>query len=128
MVEIVKEIVLGYSKVQLLSNNIIRVEMAGDVLIGLNECREINNAIGILSGGQQALVLMVPSNTTHFAPESRDFSASPEGLQFTIADAMVVTNLGQKMLVSFYLKFNKPPKPSKAFNTEAQAVAWLLSL
>lgn len=98
------------------------------MVIGLDECREINNSIGLLSKGQEALVLMVPDNTTHFAPESRDFSASAEGMQFTIADAMVVSNLGQKMLVSFYLKFNKPPKPSKAFNTEAQAIDWLLSL
>lgn len=102
--------------------------MAGDVVIGVAECREMNNAIGKLSRGQPALVLMVPNNTTHFAPGSRDFSASPEGLQFTIADAMVVRNLGQQLLVSFYLKFNKPPKPSKAFNSEAQAIDWLLSL
>jgi hypothetical protein len=127
-VEIVKEIVLGHSKIQLLSNNIVRVEMAGDIVIDVNECREMNNAIGELSEGQPILVLMVPSNTTHFAPGSRDFSASPEGLQFTIADAMVVHNLGQQLLVSFYLKFNRPPKPSKAFNNEAQAIDWLLSL
>lgn len=88
----------------------------------------MNNAIGILSKGQEALVMMVPNNTTHFAPESRDFSASAEGLRFTIADAMVVSNLGQKMLVSFYLKFNKPAKPSKAFSNETQAMEWLLSL
>jgi hypothetical protein len=127
-VEIVKEIVLGYSRVQLLSNHIVRVEIAGDIVIGVNECREMNNAIGELTEGRPTLVLMVPNNTTHFAPGSRDFSASPEGLQFTIADAMVVNNLGQKLLVSFYLKFNKPQKPSKAFNNEAQAIDWLLSL
>ncbi len=86
----------------------------------------MNNAIGELSGGNEALVLMVPANTTHFVPESRDFSASAEGQKFTIADAMAVTNLGQKILVSFYLRFNKPPRPSKAFGTEMQAMEWLL--
>lgn len=127
MVEILNEIVFEYGKVQLRPDNIIRLEMFGNVLIGIKECREMNNAIGELSDGREALVLMVPSKSTHFAPECREFSASPEGQKFTRADAMVIANLGHQILVSFYLKFNKPPKPSKAFSTEERAIDWLLS-
>ena len=126
--KVIKEISLAYAKVQLLSNKIIRLQMFANVVIGFNECREMNNKIGELSEGKEALILMVPDSSTYFAPESRDFSASLEGLKYTIADAMVVRNLGQKILVSFYLKFNKPPKPSKAFSTELQAMEWLLSI
>lgn len=126
--EILNEIVFKFAKVQLLSNQIIRLEMFDDVVIDVKECREMNNAIGELSDGKEALVLMVPGQSTHFTPESRDFSASPEGQRFTTADAMVVFNLGQRILISFYLKFNKPPKPSQAFNTEEHAIEWLLSL
>ena len=88
----------------------------------------MNDTIGILSEGREALILMISGSTTHFLPESRDFSASSEGQRFTIADAIVVSNLGQRILVNFYLKFNKPTKPSKAFTTEVQAIDWLLSL
>ena len=127
MVEPVTEIVFDYAKAQLRPDNIIRLEMFDNVLIGIKECREMNNAIGELSAGKEALVLMVPSPSTQFALESRDFSASQEGQKFTLADAIVVSNLGQRILVSFYLKFNKPPKPSKAFDTEEHGIKWLLS-
>ena len=49
-------------------------------------------------------------------------------MKYTIADAIIVSNLAQKILINFYLKFNKPPKPSQAFNSEEQAINWLLSV
>ncbi|MES2568319.1 MAG: hypothetical protein V4565_15705 [Bacteroidota bacterium] len=128
MIESVKEIELEYARVQLLDNKIVRVEMFDEVIIGLKECRGINHAIGELSGGKEAAVLMVPGYHTHFLPESRDFSASPEGQMYTLGDALVVLNLGQRILMQFYLKFNKPPKPSKAFDSEDHGMEWLLSL
>ncbi|MCD6017421.1 MAG: hypothetical protein K0S53_542 [Bacteroidetes bacterium] len=128
MVEALTVIELEYACIQLLANKIVKVEMFDDVIIGLNECRGINNAIGQLSGGTEVPVLMVPGYHTHFLPESRDFSASEEGQKYTMGDALVVSNLGQRILMQFYLKFNKPPKPSKAFDTEAHAVEWLLTL
>jgi hypothetical protein len=128
MVETLKKIELEYARIQLLPNKIVRVEMFDDVIIGLKECRGINRAIGELSEGKEAPVLMVPGHHTHFLPESRDFSASPEGQMFTMGDALVVSNLGQRILMQFYLKFNRPPKPSKAFDTEDHAIEWLLSL
>lgn len=125
---IIKQIDFNFGLVQLLDNTIIRIEMFDNVTIGVDECRLLNNAIGQLSDSKESLVLMVSSTGTHFTLESRTFSASEEGLKYTIADAMVVTNLAQKLLVSFYLKINKPPKPSKAFSTENEAIDWLLNL
>ncbi|MDF2448347.1 MAG: hypothetical protein K0R26_851 [Bacteroidota bacterium] len=122
------EIRLKYAIVQRLPNNIVRLEMFDNVIIGFIECREMNNAIGKLTNRLKALILMVPGNSTQFLPEARDFSASPEGQQFTLADALVVSNLGQRILMSFYLKFNRPPSPSQAFDTEEHAMEWLLSL
>lgn len=125
--KIINSINFNFGVVQLLDNTIIRLEMFDNVTIGVDECRTLNNAIGELSGSKESLVLMVPGNSTHFTSESRTFSASEEGLKYTIADAMVVNNLAQKLIVSFYLKVNKPPKPSKAFSTEEDAINWLLS-
>ena len=102
--------------------------MFDNATIGFEECRLLNNAIGELSDFKESLVLMVPNNGTHFTAESRTFSASEEGLRYTIADAMIAKNLAQKLIVSFYLKLNKPPKPSKAFSNEEEAINWLLSL
>ena len=125
--EISKYITLDYAKIELLNDHIVRVYIFDKHSIGENESRKINDAIGVLTQGKPARIMMVPSTTTVFETGAREFSASDEGLQFTIADAMVVTNLAHRILVSFYLKLNKPKKPSKAFDNEEEAIQWLLT-
>jgi hypothetical protein len=41
---------------------------------------------------------------------------------------MIVKNLAQNIMVSFYLKINKPIRPTKAFSYENDAINWLLGL
>ncbi|MBS1635277.1 MAG: hypothetical protein JST26_05095 [Bacteroidetes bacterium] len=125
--ELVKEIIFSYGKVQLWNPELIRIEFFSKAMIGRKECIEVNNAIGILTEGKQALVLTVAAEDTNFDAEARDESSSPNGLRFTIADAFVARNLAQKLMVNFYLRFNKPAKPSKAFASEDEAIAWLRS-
>lgn len=127
--KIQKNIKFEYANVQLLDIGIIRIEMLGGSIIDLEESVQINIAEGELLNGEigSGLVLMVADSTTQFTSDARDFSASKEGLRFSIAEAMVVKNLAQRLIVSFYLKFNKPSVPSKAFDTEEEAIKWLLS-
>lgn len=126
--EITQQIDLGFASIELLGNGIIRVEFFNSRSIGEEECRTINNNIGILSKGRPARVLMVTQTDTVFETDAREFSASEEGLRYTIGDALVAYSLAHKILINFYLKFNKPRKPSKAFTNEADAIQWLLSL
>lgn len=126
--EIVKSIGLDFASVELLENGIIRIGFFDKQSIGESESRDINNAIGVLSDGKLAPIMMVLQPNTVFDHRAREFSSSNEGLQYTIGDAVVINSLGHKILVSFYLKFNKPKKPTKAFDTQEAAMAWLLSL
>ena len=125
--KILKNIKFEYADVQLLDVGVIRIEMLGGEIIDLEECVRLNIAQGELLGGKLGLVLMVAASTTQFTSDARDFSASKEGLRFSKAEAMVVRNLAHRLIVSFYLKFNKPSVPSKAFDTEEDATNWLLS-
>lgn len=127
--EIIKQIEFDYAKVQLLSNGIIRIEMFDGYIIDLEESVQINIAEGELLNGKlgEGLIYMVAENTTQFTNEAREFSASKEGLRFSKAEAIIAKNLAQKIVVNFYLKINNPSVPSKAFNTEAEAVEWLLT-
>ena len=71
---------------------------------------------------------MVAGADTVFEPESRAFSASEEGLKYTMADAMVFNSMAHRLMANFYLKFNKPSRPSKAFTSIESAREWLLSI
>jgi hypothetical protein len=127
-VKILRHIKFDYADVQLLDVGIVRIDMLSNHIIDLEEAVQMNIAQGQLLNGQPGLVLMVAGSTTQFTSDARDFSASREGLRFSIAEAMLVKNLAQRIIVSFYLKINKPNKPSRAFNTEEDAINWLLSL
>lgn len=119
---------LDFATISMLESSIIKIDMSSGAVIDLDECVKITNAIGDLTDKKKALILMISGNTTSFTSEARAFSASEAGSIYTIADAMIVKNLAQKITVSFYLKINKPIRPSKAFNSESDAIKWLLSL
>lgn len=61
-------------------------------------------------------------------PEVREWAAHSSGNKKTIADALVINNLAHKLLADFYVKYNKPFKPTKVFNNRDRAVKWLMSI
>lgn len=125
--KIIEHIEFEFGNVKLLENLIIKIVLYENSTIGLEESRELNNAIGKLCNYTQALILIIAENGTQINNEARIFSASQEGLKYTIADAFVVDNLAHKLIANFYLKINKPAKPSKLFSNEQDAIVWLIS-
>ncbi|HEY1037941.1 MAG TPA: hypothetical protein VGF30_00970 [Bacteroidia bacterium] len=128
MASILKQRHFPHSTVSLREDGIVHVEFTDFAKIGTNECREVNNTIGEFGNEQKTLVLMETATNTQFDKEAREFSASPEGMRYTKADAFVVHSTAQSMLVNFYLKINKPPQPSRSFHKREDAIKWLLSI
>jgi hypothetical protein len=44
---------------------------------------------------------------------------------YSSADAFVLKSMSQKILANFYLKINKPERPTKFFNDSETALTWL---
>jgi len=59
-------------------------------------------------------------------PEVREWSANTSGNHYTYVDAIVISNFAQKLVADFYLKFNKPPMPTKIFKSKEKALEWIL--
>jgi len=55
----------------------------------------------------------------------REWAANPEGNDYTYCDALVIDSLGQKIITDFYIRFNKPIKPTKVFFSLEKAVDWV---
>ncbi|MBI1837152.1 MAG: hypothetical protein HYR91_07785 [Flavobacteriia bacterium] len=58
-------------------------------------------------------------------PEVRNWSAKELEKSYTFVDAIVISNIAQKILADFYLKFNKPAQPTKIFNSTEKAIDWI---
>lgn len=56
--------------------------------------------------------------------ETRKWAADPSGNHYTHTDAIVIGNLGQKIITDFYLRFDKPVVPTKIFFSLDKAVEW----
>lgn len=61
-------------------------------------------------------------------PKVREWMAAPPVRSYTIADALVINSLPQKMLADFYLKFDKPVNPTRIFNSRDKALDWINKL
>jgi len=44
-----------------------------------------------------------------------------------IAEAFLINSLANRLIVNFYIKFNRPPNPTKVFNNLESALEWLRS-
>lgn len=58
-------------------------------------------------------------------PEVREWSSNSTESKYSVSDAIVINNIGQKILADFYLKFNKPKQPTKIFTSVAKAIEWI---
>lgn len=121
----IRSIDLGHSLVRLRTDGIVQINFGDNVELDLKEAVEINEAISEITDGKKALILNIGGKNTSATSTAREFSASPTGLKYTIADAFVVTNLAQKILANFYLSFNKPLVNTKIFDNIDKAIEWL---
>lgn len=58
-------------------------------------------------------------------PEVRSWAAKESGNKYTIVDAIVISSFALKIIADFYLKFNKPEKPTRIFTTTESALNWI---
>lgn len=89
-----------------------------DAMESLDELKKITN-------GKSYPILKIPGKYSSIDNEARKFISSAEGMKFSSAEAFVTTFLPHRIIGNFYLKINKPVKPTAFFDTEEQAVKWL---
>ncbi|HOZ86247.1 MAG TPA: hypothetical protein PL029_00755 [Bacteroidia bacterium] len=56
---------------------------------------------------------------------NRDFWAKKESCPYSRADAFLINSTAMQLIANFYLRINKPRRPTKMFTSEEQAIKWL---
>lgn len=119
---------LGHSIIGMREDGIVEIDFSDTLEIDVKEAKEMVVATGSVSQGKKVLVLNVAGSLTTATAAARDFAASAEAVQYTLAEAYVVSNLAQKIVGNFYVNFHKPQVPTKIFTNTEEAVKWLKSL
>jgi hypothetical protein len=117
---------LSHSTLYKRKDGIVEVHCT-DINYGINELTEIVRATGKISGNKRILMLIISSTHSLVNAEAREYMASHESTKYSLAEAYVVKSTAQKILVNFYLKFNKPTVPTRFFSDPKKAEQWLLS-
>jgi len=76
-------------------------------------------------GGGEFFNIFEFSSFSDVDPEVRVWAASPLNNNYTIVDAIVINSLPQKILADFYIRYNKPVKPTRIFNLVDRALNWI---
>lgn len=107
------------------SDGIVQLNTADDAYFTIREAREFTDALRTITGGVPHPVLKVPGKHANVDKDSRTFMATEEALQYSIAEAVIIRNMAQRIIGNFYLRFDRPKKPVRLFDSMTEAEAWL---
>ena len=86
--------------------------------------KEISNAMTVLSQGERRGVLSIAGLYGSMTTDARNVDIK-NTYNYTLALALVIHSLSQRLLSNFYFKIKKTAYPIKTFRTEAEAEEWL---
>lgn len=113
--------------VSVYNHSILHVFVKPDSLLEMKDIQEITIYINAL-GERKYRNVFEFSKYASTDDAVRKWASDPEGNKRTMADAIVINGLDQKILADFYLKFNHPIKPTKLFGNVKEAIDWLITI
>ncbi len=116
------------SKLWIGEHGIIFQDWKPESRIELLDGRETLEAIRTLGQGKPVLLSVDINNVKSATREARAFGAEAEYSRHLKAVAMWTNSRVGRIIGNFFIRFNRPPYPSKIFDTAADAQQWLKAL
>jgi hypothetical protein len=123
--KIIDEIILPHTHLLLRNDGIVQISYPDYFSFTLEDSIESVNAIGKITNGIPHPILKIPGKYTTVDKDTRDHVAKGDGARFSIAEAFIITSLAHKLIANFYIKIDKPQKPTRFFSTITEAEIWL---
>lgn len=112
-------------RIQRLEEGIVENYFLSGESIEIADFRELRKENLKLMGETPYTVLVTAEELTSFTREAREFVASKEYAGITIAKALLISGLGQRIIGNFYMQVNKPYIKTKLFSDRQKAMDWL---
>ncbi|HXU27517.1 MAG TPA: hypothetical protein VN698_09820 [Bacteroidia bacterium] len=124
-VDIVAWEICGAFTIKLRTDGILHSHTSSAINFDIDSLKQFNVVMAKMLNNQMAPLLITLDEFAIPPDDTRAFWAKKESCPLSLADAYVTTSLGHKIIGNAYLKFNKPGRPTKIFNSKDDAVEWL---
>ena len=81
-----------------------------------------------VGGGRPLRFLMDIRAGRYVSREARAYLASAEAAEVIVAGALLVDSGVSRAIGNFFLRIAQPPRPTRLFTSEAEALAWLKTI
>ena len=120
-----KTIDLSKSSITFEEDRIAHLHLKKDQVVEIDELKSIFEAINEEAEGGKFRLLVTAENNASLSPEAREYASSADSSRVIVADAVVVQSYSHEMTANFFIRFNKPNRPTKLFKEDKDAYAWL---
>ena len=105
-------------------DGVMRIRFPQDYHFTLDDIRELNRQHHEISEVCRPLLVYAES-VAAAEHEAQQFASSQESVEVVSAMAIIVRSFFTRALADIFMRFNKPPYPTRVFTDEADALAWL---
>ena len=119
-----KVIQIGGTTVKYRADGILHIDYE-EKIFNLEESKAIFYKIRENCPWEKSPLLITGSLFTNFEADAKEFYGSEEVTSCYNAIAFQVKSIGQKVAANFFIRFNKPKTPTKAFKSKSSAFRWL---
>lgn len=120
-----KTVQLTHVSVSLTENNYYLIEIDEGTEVDIVLVKKVIESMAQLQNCKKLPVLIISHSFSIPTEETRLFLAEKDSSPFAAAEAYVIHSMAQKIIGNFYLKFNKPQRPTRLFNNKKDALEWL---
>lgn len=96
-----------------------------DVEFNVSDLQKLVDAEREIGGQKLPVLVICPPSATTNVDLLKELSKNKNN-PYSVADGFVLSSIAQKIMANFYLKINKPERPTRFFNNEEQAKEWIL--
>lgn len=105
---------------------IVVSEYKSEFELDIEFAKEVNQQIGILTNGKPMPQLFIACPGLSVSRAVREWGATEEANRYTLSSAVVCDLLSHRIIGNFLIRVQKPPRPTKMFSNQEEAIEWLI--
>ncbi|GMQ88369.1 MAG: hypothetical protein BMS9Abin08_1610 [Gammaproteobacteria bacterium] len=112
------------TRVWLGEDGIVRIEYPQDFNLTLQVMQAVNQQHRRITTDRRP-VLVYAESVASAEYEAQQFASTEQAIELTTCLAIIVKSFFTRAMAELFMKFHKPPYPTRVFNDEKAALVWL---